>query len=145
MKYSIEKLSQQEVFDLLVTCNNSFTPPLSKNIPYTLEEYAERLATYADFVLVKEFGNIAGFLAYYTNTEGGFVYIPQIWVSDEYQRRGIGANMMEKLINYAPSYIKKIRLEVRRNNVKAVNFYKKSGFVLIEEENNKYLLEKDIS
>ena len=145
MKYSIEKLSQQEVFDLLVTCNNSFTPPLSKNIPYTLEEYAERLATYADFVLAKEGGEIAGFLAFYTNTEGGFAYIPQVWVSDNHQRKGIGGQMLNMLIQNILASFLSVRLEVRKNNEKALSFYNKMGFVVIKDSDSKLLLEKYIN
>ena len=144
MKYSIEKLSQQEVFNLLVTCNNSFTPPLSQNIPYTLEEYAERLATYADFVLAKEDGEIAGFLAYYTNAEGGFAYIPQVWVSDNHQRKGIGGQMLNVLIQNIPESLSSVRLEVRKNNYKAVSFYDKMGFEVIKDNDNKLLLKKEV-
>ena len=144
MKYSIEKLSKKEVLNLLISCNNSFTPPLSKNIPYTLEEYAERLATYADFVLAKEGGEIAGFLAYYTNTEGGFAYIPQVWVSDNHQRKGIGGQMLNMLIQNIPESLSSVRLEVRKNNEKAVSFYNKMGLVVIKDNDSKLMLEKSI-
>ena len=143
MKYSIEKLSKKEVLNLLISCNNSFTPPLSNNIPYTLEEYAERLATHADFVLAEEDGIIAGFLAYYTNVEGGFAYIPQVWVSDNHQRKGIGGQMLNMLIQNIPESLSSVRLEVRKNNVKAVSFYNKMGFGVIRDSDNKLLLGKN--
>lgn len=144
MVYSIKKLSHVDVLRLLQDCENSFTPPLSKNIPYTIDEYAKKLSTNATFVVCEDEGVIIGFTAFYTNKEGGFFYIPQIWVSDNYQRKGIGACMMEQLIIKTPNCVKSIRLEVRKNNEKAVSFYEKSGFKLIEDIGNKVLLEKMI-
>ena len=140
MRYSIEKMSQQEVWDLLNTCNNSFTPPLSNNIPYTLEEYAKKLSENAKFVLCRECEIIIGFAAYYVNIEGKFIYIPQIWVSDKYQRKGIGATMINKMIELLPSNIDSIRLEVRKNNEKAYSFYAKNNFVVLAEKNGKLLM-----
>ena len=144
MIYSIKKLSQSEVLALLNICNNSFTPPLSTNIPYTLEEYANKLSANAMFVMAVKDGETIGFLAYYTNIEGAFIYIPQIWVSDHHQRKGIGSIMLEQLIKNVPTVVDKVQLEVRMNNEKAVSFYKKAGFLPIREENNKYLMEKRI-
>lgn len=145
MKYTVERLNQEKVLELLLECNNSFTPTLSENIPYTLEQYAYRLSSNATFVLCSDEGKTIGFTAFYINEEGGFSYIPQIWVSDAYQRRGIGAIMMDNLISYVSASIKAIRLEVRKNNENAVAFYKKSGFVVLTDEGNKYLLENRIS
>jgi ribosomal protein S18 acetylase RimI-like enzyme len=144
MKYSIEKLSQQEVLDLLKTCNNSFTPSLTNNIPFTLEEYAERLSTHANFVLAEEYEIIAGFLAYYTNIEEGFAYIPQVWVSDNQQRKGIGGKMLNVLIQNMPASLSSVRLEVRKNNDKAVSFYNKMGFKVLENSGRKILLAKNV-
>ena len=140
MRYSIEKMSQQEVWDLLNMCNNSFTPPLSNNIPYTLEEYAKKLSENAKFVLCMECEIIIGFAAYYVNIEGKFIFIPQIWVSDKYQRKGIGATMINKMIELLPSNIDSIRLEVRKNNEKAYSFYAKNNFVVLAEKNGKLLM-----
>ena len=142
MKYTIDKLSRPEVLSMLKACNNSFSPPLSDNIPYTLEEYANKLSTYATFVLVKDNGESIGFLAYYTNIESAFVYIPQLWVSDIHQRKGVGAKMLEILIDNISTEIKSVRLEVRKSNDKAVSFYYKMGFSVINDEGNKCMLEK---
>jgi ribosomal protein S18 acetylase RimI-like enzyme len=142
MLYSIKKLDYTIVVNLLYNCENSFNPPLSHNIPFTVDEYAMRLANNASFVVCEENGEIIGFTAFYTNIPGGFVYIPQIWVSDDYQRKGIGAKMMDVLIQCAPKDIQSIRLEVRRNNEKAFSFYAKNGFSCIGDSNNKCLLER---
>lgn len=144
MVYTVKRLEKKTVFDLLQKCNNSFTPPLSHNIPYTIEEYAERLSANANFVIAEAENEIIGFLAYYQNIEGAFAYIPQVWVSDEHQRKGIGASMMEVMVGNTTPEIKSIRLEVRKNNEKAVSFYMKTGFVVFSDEGKKILLEKNI-
>lgn len=144
MEFISKRLTCEEVLDLLKQAENSFFPPLSHNIPYTLHEYAERLATHADFVLVEEDGEIAGFLAYYTNLEGGFAYIPQIWVSDNHQRKGVGGLMLNMLIHNIPASFSSVRLEVRKNNEKAVSFYNKMGFIILKDNGGKILLEKNV-
>ncbi len=145
MEYKCNTLTQEEVISLLRKAENSFDPPLSQNIPYTVSDYAKKLSENAWFILCMEDDEIIGFTAYYLNQEGGFAYIPQIWVSDMHQRKGIGASMMDKLIKDVPSYVKSIRLEVRKNNEKAVAFYEKNGFVVFDEKNGKLLLGKVIS
>ena len=144
MTFTNKKLDYETVLALLNQCENSFDPPLSHNIPYTVSDYAKKLSEFAWFILCMEKEEIIGFTAYYLNQEGGFAYIPQIWVSDMHQRKGIGARMMEQLIIEAPVNINAIRLEVRKNNEKAVSFYEKSGFKVMEDYDKKVLLEKII-
>lgn len=143
MNYKWNSLTQEEVLLLLLKAENSFSPPLSQNIPFSLSEYAEKLSKNATFVLCEENDEIIGFTAFYLNQEGAFAFIPQIWVSDKHQRKGIGASMIGLLIKKVPSFVKSIRLEVRKNNEKAVSFYKKMGFCVIEEKEYKLLLKKD--
>lgn len=144
MDFLCQKMTLEEVLCLLNKAENSFTPPLSHNIPYTVEEYAKRLSSNAIFIICKENDEIIGFIAYYVNIEGQFVYITQIWVSDHHQRKGIGSIMLEQLIKKVPTVVDKVQLEVRMNNEKASSFYRKVGFLPIREENNRYLMEKRI-
>ena len=142
--YRCQKLLYEEALILLTKAENSFNPSLSQNIPYTMEEYAKKLSKNASFVIVEENEEIIGFVAYYTNTEGGFVYIPQIWVYDPYQRKGIGSAMIDVLLGSIPNNIQSIRLEVRKNNQRALSFYLKKQYCVIEENEDKYLMEKMI-
>lgn len=144
MTITTGKLPQNRVEELLRECNNSFSPPLECNIPYTLDEYAAKLSRFASFVLCLEDERVIGFLAYYLNNEGGFAYIPQIWVSDQYQRKGIGSSMIAALVGMIPNGVNSVRLEVRKNNPKAYAFYLKGGYTVIEERNGKFLMEKKI-
>lgn len=145
MILSSQRLPQAIVYKLLLEAENSFNPPLSINIPYTVEEYAQKLSENAHFILCKENDVIVGFTAYYVNFEGRFVYIPQIWVSDLFQRKGIGTSMVDEIIKKVPTEIEFIRLEVRKSNQKAYSFYKKNLYQLIKTENGKCLMEKRIT
>lgn len=145
MLFSNQRLPQAIVYKLLLEAENSFNPPLSRNIPYTVEEYAQRLSENASFILCEENDIIVGFTAYYVNLEGRFVYIPQIWVSDFFQRKGIGTSMVDEIIKKVPPEIEFIRLEVRESNQKAFSFYIKNHYHLIKTENGKCLMEKRIT
>ena len=57
----------------------------------------------------------------------------KIVVSKEFQHQGIGKNLVEFLIHEMKvSGVKKIYLEVRTDNEKAINLYEKTGFKLID-------------
>lgn len=66
----------------------------------------------------------------------GDVDIINIAVNSEYQHQGIG----QLLVNYVIDEIKpkKIMLEVRASNNKAINFYQKIGFQEIHRRKNYY-------
>lgn len=137
----VVKLSKKSVYDLLMKCEKDFTPSLSCSI-VNLDGYAEKLSKNAEFVLSSEAEENIGFLAFYKNKESGFLYIPLIWVSKKHQNRGIGQKMLNHLIENREEGIKGVRLEVRKNNENAVSFYKQSGFEIIGDHDEKYLLEK---
>ncbi len=56
--------------------------------------------------------------------------IDNIMVLEEYRHMGIGSMLMDYIINiYNEKKLDNITLEVRKSNVKAINLYKKYGFV----------------
>jgi len=56
-----------------------------------------------------------------------------------YQRRGIGRILFEATLNQCiQRSIKLVKLEVRTHNIKAINFYKKFGFVIQQTLLNYY-------
>ncbi len=59
--------------------------------------------------------------------------ILMISISKNYQNRGIGSKLLLILLKELILHnIKKVELEVSVNNIKAVNFYKKHGFEIID-------------
>ena len=81
-----------------------------------------------DFINVlgfKEDNRYVGFLIYqvlYENAE-----IIDIFVLDEYRKKGIGTKLLEKMLDNKS--IKNITLEVRIDNNNAISLYNKLGFV----------------
>ena len=65
--------------------------------------------------------------------------ILQIAVDPAFQRRGVGKNLLKKIIEVGVSFgIKAIWLEVRVSNHKAINFYRKNNFYHIYTRTNYY-------
>jgi len=89
---------------------------------------------YPDCFLVAEIipAKIAGFLlGAKTNVDS--VRILLFAVKREYRRKGIGSKMLKRFIReMLLQNIKKIELEVRRDNKLALNFYKKHGFNIVD-------------
>lgn len=77
--------------------------------------------------------------------------LDNIYVLDEYRNKGIASTLMEFMINEGKNKnIINITLEVREDNVNAINLYKKYGFVQKAIRNNYYencngiLMEKEM-
>ena len=70
-----------------------------------------------------------GILMNHGNLRKKHVGVITLMVNSDYQNKGIGSLLMDKLINLSES-LNIIRLElcVFRDNYKAINFYKKFGF-----------------
>lgn len=87
------------------------------------------------------------YVAFYANDKKSKqAYISVIAVKPEMQSNGIGANLINESICVARCHgMNKILLKVDKDNVRGINFYLKHGFKFKEAENNKYIMEKDIS
>ncbi|MTI80852.1 MAG: GNAT family N-acetyltransferase [Firmicutes bacterium] len=73
---------------------------------------------------VKELdGKIVGFISLIDDYIGG------LFVSPEYQGKGIGSELIKK----AKSLRRELTVEVYKDNIRAQKFYKKSGFTIISE------------
>ena len=67
------------------------------------------------------------------------IEILKIGVRKEYQRKGVGTKLIQKLIEIAKEKnISKIFLEVKASNLSAYNFYKKLGFKEMYRRKNYY-------
>lgn len=64
-------------------------------------------------------------------------YIQQLYLKPQYQRTGLGSY----LLNYF-SNEKHMRLSVLKNDVKAIRFYEKNGFIPYEQDQYQLYLEK---
>ena len=74
-----------------------------------------------------------------TISESKTARILMLAVYPYYQRRGMGSNLMEAILNQCVQRnIKMIKLEVRTHNHQAIQFYRKYGFVIHQTLLNYY-------
>ena len=136
MNFKIEILREENKFILM---------NLVKIHLNAFEEFNFRHWNYSDFsdflnsnykIFYYESNNkILGFVV--VNFNSDFNEIITIAVDKTYQRKKIGKNLIEYIINYFKSK-KGLYLEVAKNNCRAINFYKNNGFKIIAERKKYY-------
>jgi len=73
------------------------------------------------------------FFAYYTWV-GKTLYLDDLYVKEKYRGNKIGSLLMQKMMDVAKEEkCKRLRLQVLHWNDKAIEFYKKSGFIVDKE------------
>lgn len=117
-----------QIYKVLVEISSAYDPPLITSIK-NLPEYALKLSNNAE-VLVAGRESILGLIAFYCNDAVNKTgYITQIAVKSTNQSRGIGKRLMNASYSICKENgMRKIKLEVRKSNIKAIKFYEKEGF-----------------
>jgi ribosomal protein S18 acetylase RimI-like enzyme len=120
----------RDVFALLLKYDSDFIPSISER-KHDLMEYAHKLYQYAYVYIVAEENNWVGFIAFYANDMvTKTAYIAQIAVDSEKCHKGFGTALVEKCINISKlNGMLEIMLEVNKENRRAIEFYKKIGFI----------------
>ena len=116
---------------------------MSFSMPWSLHAFTETIGNpNYRFLVAEEDGEILGYC--------GFVYvldeaeIPNVCVSADARRRGIGRALMEELVQRARELgIVTLHLEVRQSNIPAQNLYRSIGFEDIGIRKNFYDLPKE--
>jgi ribosomal protein S18 acetylase RimI-like enzyme len=139
----IDSLNQDVILKILTDADEDFYPPLSKKVD--LNTWAVKLSKNANFILVQNDNKTLGCLAYYLNKDNRYVFIPFLWVRRTIQSAGWGSRLINHLLEIVFIDYEEIRLEVVKNNVKAILFYEKNGFSIIEDGESKFLLAKHLS
>ena len=133
-----EKLSKEEVLSLLTYFDDSSEHPLHEGLNF--DSYSEKLSRFAYFIITNEGDVRLGFIAYYLNEDGRFIYIPQIVVHKDGRHRGVGHMMMQTLKEKCSDLFTTIRLEVLKENINARIFYEREGFSFEEDRAERILL-----
>ena len=79
------------------------------------------------FYLVRDSNQDLGFASISMREDGSW-FLNKLYVDTKNQRSGIGRNLLDRIISL--NKIKVLRLQVNRQNYKAINFYFKYGFVI---------------
>lgn len=136
------KMSKSEVISLLRRFDDSSDIPLHKGLDF--DSYSQKLSTNARFIVSKFDADIVGFIAYYLNEKGAFVYVPQTVVHKSARHKGVGHAMFSLLYESLPVGIKTIRLEVLKANDAARSFYMREGFSCCGESNDRFQMAKEM-
>ena len=136
------RLTEEETLQLLKHFDDSSDVPLHQSLDFV--SYSEKLSLCAHFLLAINDGKYMGFIAYYLNAEGNFVYIPQIVVHKDGRHMGIGHMMMAALQEMCFGKYEKVLLEVLNTNLNARKFYEREGFIEEEKHGERLLLSKSL-
>ena len=116
---------------------DSYPQKTVDNFNYKLTEKEFSTNPYLKIITYVEKDKIIGFLLYsliYDRIE-----IEQFEVITKERRKGIGDKLLKYLIEkYQDTDIKNITLEVKEDNIVAINLYKKYGFKKVSTRENYY-------
>lgn len=115
----------ERILKFLIEVDSDISPRVSSRVDLNL--YSCKLAQYAMnlFVMYNEM-DIAACSVYCNRQEA---YISSIAVKKEHRKQGIGNEMLEVIKKYVFSRgCTTIKLEVYKNNDKAIKYYEKNGF-----------------
>lgn len=140
--YLPRQLSRNCISDFLARCHRQY--PFIANEEY-LVPWCDKLAKNAYAVCIVKDDTIEAACFYYLNDDVKIGYITLIAVLSEH-RSGVGGAIIDRCLDDLKTRgASKVRLEVLRSNVAAFTFYIHHGFVVIEERNDKFLMEKTLS
>lgn len=99
---------------------------------------------YASFVVCRDGKDVKGFAAFYKNVDANQLYVTLICVDKQFQGQGFGGKMLEILESLKDEGFEAIALEVVKTNQTAYQFYKKHGFIELEDRGEKFLMRKTL-
>lgn len=118
--------------------DNCFKPKLSSRLD--VKAYVDKICNYASLIWCMYEGRDIGLCAFYANRPP-MAFLTSLSVLKEYQGKGLAKDMLEKMVFFCEQNgCQLIMLEVYKENCRARRLYKKSGFVLIEEDGEKYTM-----
>lgn len=126
---------------------NEYFPISLLEMVNNLEEYAKKLNEKANTMQIVDSNNQQlGIVIFYSNDTINYVgFLTLIAVNKNYNNMGIGSKLLEYFEQYCKSCgMKKTRLEVLKENEKAIHFYKRHNYNFVSEDNNSYYMEKSI-
>ena len=137
---NIPSLSQKEISAFLNKVNYLFIPSLSSRLD--INEYSQQLSEKATHFTVYKGNKLLAFLAcYFNNQQTKIGYITTLSTLAEYKGIGLGSQLIDEVIKYGKANnFKEIKLEVHKDNLVALNFYKRKGFFVVAQKLSNYLM-----
>lgn len=138
MNCRIETLEQSRVLGILRESDRGFEPPLSTVVE--LEQYSAKLASRAHFATAySDGGKLAGVIAFYLNDTLNQIYIPYVFVFEQFRGHGVASGLIDYIIRSNSGY-SSVALEVVKTNTAALNMYRKLRFEIADEREHTFLM-----
>jgi ribosomal protein S18 acetylase RimI-like enzyme len=143
--FEIKRRTVAEIVQLLTIFDPYSDKPYSFRDSANQKQWPEKLAALANCIVCYDInGQAIGTLFFYDNEvaiknqEGYCVFF---CVLPEYRRCGVASQMIEKVKEHLKSIgIPNFKLKCSKTNIAAFKLYQKTGFDVIDEEENKYVL-----
>ena len=106
---------------------------------YQRELHNARFASH-DFRIIGFRGTDVGYFVTASTSEA--VTLHQLFILPEYHGRRIGSACMKRIINEASIEHKRVNLQVLKINTRAIAFYQRLGFVIVDDNSVHLQMEK---
>jgi ribosomal protein S18 acetylase RimI-like enzyme len=132
---------REQIIELLVGLNNELG---GKLIQIDIAGYVDKILKNATIITICKSQELQGFIAYYDNDiKKECAFLTMIAIRKKNENMGFGKMLMELSIKEIKKMgFKKYGLEVYHMNSKAINLYKKYGFVEIKRDSQNIIMEK---
>lgn len=127
-----ERLTAKEFLLHLGELDERFLSNLSGRVD--LEDYANKLAGAAEFIVARMKTNVVGVCVFYPPNVAGQVYVTHLGVSERMNGRGVGSALVNYLVNITSGNAKEIVLSADSENLRVLNFYMGLGFKVSEKD-----------
>lgn len=141
VSYKVNTSSLDDIKNHLYQCSGSFVPHLDTYVD--VDEYSYKIFDRALRFEAYNKNMLIGLIAAYLNVEQGTCFITNVSVLPNYMERGIAATLLNECRRHVTeNNYSRIKLEVDERNSRAISFYKKHKFtVLNTNKNNKIEME----
>lgn len=109
-------------------------------------EYSKKIAKYANVYILKEEVTCGMEAVYMNDQEHGTAYVTLFGISEAYRGKHLGSRLFDYCVREAAACgMKELKLEVRKDNDAALEFYLRKGLkILGDSGNERYLMGKTI-
>lgn len=136
---------QKDIEAVMLACSTDFFEQ-SNNTPERIKELSQKFSKFAQVVSAKYESEIVGFIAFYNNDRINYSgFLSMLIVKNQFQGYGVGSMLLELCIEQCKKGgMTTLRLEVNRENARAIHLYEKIGFKEVEKSEDSIFLEKKL-
>jgi len=130
--------------DLIQFLEKNNTRAKGLAITISIVDYVDKLLNNANIIVHIENNQLVGVMAYYANN-AAYGFLTLALINENYQGKGIGKRLLQYSINDLQfKKIKIFKLEVLKSNEKAIQFYKKLNFNIVQEKSEFFIMERQL-